>query len=38
MTEREWQRLQNSMQFVMEQQVRFEVNFDPDRGELRQSE
>jgi hypothetical protein len=26
MTEREWQRLQNSMQFVIEQQVNFEVN------------
>jgi hypothetical protein len=28
MTEREWQRLQNSMQFVIEQQVKFETNFD----------
>jgi hypothetical protein len=27
MTEREWQRLQKSMQFVIEQQVKFEVNF-----------
>jgi hypothetical protein len=28
MTEREWQRLQDSMQFVIEQQVKFEPNFD----------
>jgi chromosome segregation ATPase len=27
MNEREWQRLQNSMQFVIEQQVKFEGNF-----------
>jgi chromosome segregation ATPase len=27
MTEQEWQRLQNNMQLVIEQQVEFEVNF-----------
>src|SRR6516165_11282566 len=27
MTERDWQRLENSMQFVIEQQVKFEANF-----------
>ncbi len=27
MTEREWQRLENTMRFVVEQQVKFEENF-----------
>jgi uncharacterized protein YaaR (DUF327 family) len=27
MTEREWQRMQNTMQFIVEQQAKFEHNF-----------
>jgi chromosome segregation ATPase len=27
MTEREWQRLENTMQFILEQQAKFETNF-----------
>jgi hypothetical protein len=35
MTERQWQRLENTMQLVVEQQVKFEMKLCPDRRAFR---